>query len=417
MAEEVWSNRTRLRLTSIYSAPIPEDDADRVATLHSYAILDTLPEQGYDDVTAMAGYICEAPYSTVTFVDEGRQWFKSEAGFGTNETGRADGFCACAVMQPETLIVEDTLLDPRFRENPFVLGGPQIRFYAGAPLIAPNGHILGTVCVFDKRPRVLAAGQIAALEALARQVMALLEARRTAAERERTFTALMQSEKIAAVGRLASSMAHEINNPLEALTNLLYLARLRAMDPTQAEWLEQADRELRRISNITNQTLRFHKQASYPQAITCVSLFSATLNLYEARLRNAGIVVEKRKRANEPVKCFEGDMRQVLSNVVTNAIDAMPMGGRLLVRSREGTDWRTGRAGLVLTIGDTGVGMDGGTRRRSFEAFFTTKDIGGLGLGLWISKEIMERHRGAILLRSKAGVGTVITLFLPFRGI
>ena len=212
-------------------------------------------------------------------------------------------------------------------------------------------------------------------------------------------------------------MAHEINNPLEAVTNLLYLSRNQAIDENVKAWLEQAEIELRRVSIIANQALRFHKQSSNPQAISCLSLFSTTLSVYEGRLLNAGIVVEKRKRANEPVECFEGDIRQVLSSLVTNAIDAMPGGGRLLVRSREGTDWRTGRRGLVLTIADTGTGIDKATQRRMYEAFFTTKGIGGSGLGLWISADIMQRHQGRILIRSSQNPfhqGTVVTLFLPF---
>ena len=397
-----------------FSAPIPENDVGRLATLREYAILDTAPERSYDDVTALAAYLCDTPFSTITLVDHERQWFKSELGFGTNQTGRSDGFCACAMVEPRTLIVEDALLDPRFAENPFVLGGPRIRFYAGAPLIAPNGHILGTVCVFDIKPRVLSHAQISALEALARQVMTLLEARLQLAHNEKTAAALMQSEKIAAVGRVASSMAHEINNPLEAVTNLLYLARVVSQDAQQQQWLDQAELELRRIAIIANQTLRFHKQSSRPQPITCLSLFSTTLNLYEARLKNAGITVEKRKRANQPVECFEGDVRQVLSNLVTNAVDAMPCGGRLLVRSREGRHWRTDRKGLVLTIADTGTGIDHATQRRMFDAFFTTKGINASGLGLWISADIMQRHSGTISIRSSRGSGTVVLLFLPF---
>jgi signal transduction histidine kinase len=160
-------------------------------------------------------------------------------------------------------------------------------------------------------------------------VRQLLEARLIAAESRKAAKALMQSEKLAAVRQLASSMAHEINNPLEALTNLLYLSRQCATDPEMQGWLDQADQELRRVSVIANHTLRFHKQASRRQAITCISLFSTTLNIYESRIRNAGITVEKRKRANEPVECFEGDIRQVLGNIVSNAIDAMPNSGYL----------------------------------------------------------------------------------------
>lgn len=228
--------------------------------------------------------------------------------------------------------------------------------------------------------------------------------------------ALIQSEKLAAVGRLASSIAHEINNPLEAVTNLIYLARQVAVKPEVHEWLGKADAELRRVSAIASQTLRFHRQSSFPKAISCADLFTTTLDLYEARLDNSGIRVEKRKRANEPVVCFEGDIRQVLSNLVTNAIDAMPRGGRLIIRSREGTDWCTGRKGLYLTVADTGTGMNAETRRKAFEAFYTTKGIGGTGLGLWISADIMARHQGRLLLRSSDNPrhhGTVMSLFLP----
>ncbi|HEX4030103.1 MAG TPA: GAF domain-containing sensor histidine kinase [Terracidiphilus sp.] len=401
----------------MFTAPIPDDDSARLATLYSYSILDTAPEQGYDDVTALACFICDTPFSTITLVDKDRQWFKSEVGFGTNQTGRTDGFCACAILQPEPLIVQDTLLDPCFAENPFVLGGPKIRFYAGTPLVAPNGHILGTVCVFDTKPRALSAQQVSALEALSRQVMARFEIRLRMVEAERAAAAVMQTEKLAAVGRLASSMAHGINNPLEAVTNLLYLSRERTQDSDVRRWLDQAEQELRRVSSIANQTLQFHRQAMKPQVVSCLDLCSATLGVHEARLKNANIRVETRKRANEPVECFEGDIRQVLVNVISNSIDAMPAGGRLIVRSRKHTDLKSARAGLMLTIADTGVGMDRITQRRLFEAFYSTKGIGGVGLGLWIAADIVKRHQGRISVRSRQGKersGTVVTLFLPF---
>ncbi len=402
------------------AAPIPDNDADRLKTLHQYSILDTLPEQCYEDLTVLATYICGTPTALISLVDQNRQWFKSKVGLEVDETDRSHSFCAHTIVNPEVLIVRDTFLDPRFAENPLVLSGPQIRFYAGAPLVAPNGHVLGTICVIDSKPRDLSEAQIAALESLSRQVMALLEARLQLMDNQKTAAALMQSEKLAAVGRLASSMAHEINNPLEAVTNLLYLSRKKAQDAEVQAWLDQADIELRRVSVTANQALRFHKQSTSPRAISCLSLFSTTLNVYEGRLVNSRIIVEKRKRASEPVECFEGDIRQVLSCLVTNAIDAMPGGGRLLVRSREGTDWRTGRRGLVLTVADTGIGMDKATQRHMYEAFFTTKGIGGSGLGLWVSAEIMQRHSGRILIRSsqrEGQRGTVVSLFLPFEQI
>ncbi|AFL86384.1 histidine kinase with PAS domain [Terriglobus roseus DSM 18391] len=240
---------------------------------------------------------------------------------------------------------------------------------------------------------------------------------RNISEKRRALAALMQTEKLAVVGRLASSIAHEINNPLESVTNLLYIARHTPDKEEIAGLLDMADAELRRVAVITNQTLRFHRQSTSPREITCVDLFSSVLGMFEGKLRNSRITVEERKRADRPVRIFEGDIRQVLNNLVGNAIDAMPLGGRLIVRSREATRWATGQKGLMLTIADTGTGMPPDTLTRVFEAFFTTKGINGSGLGLWISRDIVNRHSGALHLRScqrEGRRGTVAALFLPF---
>lgn len=236
-------------------------------------------------------------------------------------------------------------------------------------------------------------------------------------ELKRAQRALLESEKIAAVGRLASSIAHEINNPLEAVTNLLYLARQRASLPQVQEYLQAADHELRRVSAIANQTLRFHKQASKPESIDAAELFSTVLSIYEGRLRNSRIAIEGRHRAMQPVVCFQGDVRQVLNNLVGNAIDAMSGGGRLLIRSQTLTEWKTGRKGVVFTVADTGNGMSPATQEHIFEPFFTTKGMAGTGLGLWVSQEVARRHQGVLRLRSSQSPqhhGTVFRFFLPF---
>ncbi len=250
------------------------------------------------------------------------------------------------------------------------------------------------------------------------EIVFLVPEGREISELKHAEAALIQSEKLAAVGRLASSIAHEINNPLESVMNLIYLARQYAVNPDAQKFLDTADQEIRRVSIIANQTLRFHKQPSNPQAISCSELIGTVLGIYEGKLRNAGITIERRYRAEHPVVCFEGDIRQILNNLVGNAIDAMPTGGQLYVRSREATDWRTGRKGLVLTIADTGVGMGLQVLERIFDPFFTTKGIGGTGLGLWVSKEIAERHSGMLKVRSsqrEGHSGTVFTLFLPLE--
>jgi len=236
-------------------------------------------------------------------------------------------------------------------------------------------------------------------------------------ERRIAEEALVRNEKLAAVGRLASSIAHEINNPLESVTNLLYLAATSGDLTEVREYLGTADVELRRAAAIVNQTLRFHKQATRPTNITCSDLIGSALAIYQGRINNAGIAVEKKKRAERPVLCFDGEIRQVISNLIVNAIDAMPNGGRLLLRSRDGREWRTGREGLVITVADTGSGMTRESCERIFEAFYTTKGIGGTGLGLWISREILDRHNGTLSVRSsqrRGHCGSVFAIFLPF---
>lgn len=236
-------------------------------------------------------------------------------------------------------------------------------------------------------------------------------------EARQTQSALLKSEKLAAVGRLASSIAHEINNPLESVMNLIYLAR-KAGAGEGDRYLDLADQEIRRVSIIANQTLRFHKQASKPQEATAADLFATVMGIYEGRLRNAHVQIEKRFRADRPIVCFQGDVRQVLNNLVSNAIEAMPFGGRLLIRSREGRDWKTGRPGLVLTIADNGGGINPDVRKHIFDAFFTTKGTAGNGLGLWVCQEIVDRHRGRLHVRSSqrpGRSGTTFTLFLPFE--
>lgn len=160
------------------TAPMPLNEQDRLAALRSYAILDTPPEPLFDDLAGIAASICGTPIATVTLIDEHRQWHKARIGLAATEGPRTHAFCAHTIAADEMLIVPDATLDPRFAENPGVLGDPFIRFYAGAPLEVPGGRRLGTLCVIDRSPRLLSETQVAALTALSRQAAALLELRR-----------------------------------------------------------------------------------------------------------------------------------------------------------------------------------------------------------------------------------------------
>jgi GAF domain-containing protein len=164
------------------TAPVPPNEKRRLAVLWQYEVLDTVPEEVFDDLTELAARICEAPIALISLVDESRQWFKSRVGTPVSETSRDVSLCAYAINQSDLFIVPDATKDERFAKNPLVTSEPKIRFYAGAPLITPDGHALGTLCVIDKVPRELKADQKQALRILARHVMSQLELRRRSRE-------------------------------------------------------------------------------------------------------------------------------------------------------------------------------------------------------------------------------------------
>jgi GAF domain-containing protein len=169
-------------LADFMNAPVPRNEKKRLKVLWQYEVLDTVPEELFDDLTELAARICEAPISLISLVDEDRQWFKSRVGITVSETSRDVSFCAHAIAQKELFIVPDATLDARFAKNPLVTSEPKVRFYAGAPLITPDGYALGTLCVIDKVPRELRPDQKQALVILARHVVSQLELRRRSRE-------------------------------------------------------------------------------------------------------------------------------------------------------------------------------------------------------------------------------------------
>jgi PAS domain S-box-containing protein len=228
--------------------------------------------------------------------------------------------------------------------------------------------------------------------------------------------ALIQTEKLASVGRLASSIAHEINNPLEAVTNLLYILAGEVKSAKAKDLVQTAQDELARVSHIATHTLRFHRQSSNRTPLDFSALFESVVGLYRARLSNSGIMTEIKTTGARSLYCYEGELRQIIVNIVANAYDSMKSGGRLLLRARNATDWRTGAKNVRLTVADTGTGIDREILSRMFEPFFTTKGIGGTGLGLWITQGLVEHNRGTIKLRSATGPrksGTVVVLCFP----
>ena len=233
--------------------------------------------------------------------------------------------------------------------------------------------------------------------------------------------ALRKTEKLATAGRLAASIAHEINNPLEGVVNSLYLA---LHDPTLSEatrgYLTMAEEELMRVSHITTQTLRFHRQSKSPRAVDVCEIADSVMALFKGRLASKNIQVEMECVRGAMVTCLADEIRQVVANLVSNAMDATPE-GRIRLRVRKTRSWTKGEwlEGAKIVVADTGTGVPPAVVDHLFEPFVTTKDATGIGLGLWVSDEIVRKHGGWIRVRSQhagAKTGTVFEVFLPKEG-
>ncbi len=246
-----------------------------------------------------------------------------------------------------------------------------------------------------------------------------------ATERKRAEDALRKTEKLAAAGRLAASIAHEINNPLEAVTNLLYLLRHQSsLDEQAISYADLAQHEISRVAEMTQQTLRFYRQSTLPVVANIAELLDSVVALNKGRLLGLQIEVSRKIGPNVELYCFSGEMRQLFANLIGNAIDAMAHGGHLWLSVRRSRSWVDCTPGIRLFVADNGCGMTRATRLRIFEPFFTTKETTGTGLGLWVSSEIIAKHKGTVRVASRPAKaangkhsGTVFMLFFPEDGI
>jgi PAS domain S-box-containing protein len=236
-------------------------------------------------------------------------------------------------------------------------------------------------------------------------------------ERKDAEEALRRSEKLAATGRLAATIAHEINNPLEAVTNLLYLAKHTSNRNETQAYLDAAEEELGRVSQLAKQTLGFYRETKGTSSVQVGSIVSSLLNLFSSRVKNKGITVNPEILGDPAIYVVPGEIRQLIANLISNSIDAVERGGHIRVRVSTAKSWDKDRTtGVRLTIADNGAGISQQTRTQLFQPFVTTKKDVGTGLGLWVCKSIVEKHHGSINVKSSTQPGnswTVFSVFLP----
>lgn len=273
---------------------------------------------------------------------------------------------------------------------------------------------LGNVLLLERpiRPETLISTLMNALRARQRQY----QLRDEMAQNQQAEAALRQSEKLAVAGRLAASITHEINNPLEAVTNLLYLIETSESLDDVKKYVALASEELKRVAEITAHTLNFHRQPINPVLVSIPEVLDSVLTLYRQRLKSSGISVERDYGHVPLVLGMSGELRQLFANIIGNAADAMRSGGTLRIRVKAQKGIFHDRPGVRVTVADTGCGIDAKHIRKIFEPFFSTKGNTGTGLGLWVSSSIIDKHDGNIQVRSSTNpekCGTVFSIFLP----
>lgn len=248
------------------------------------------------------------------------------------------------------------------------------------------------------------------------RIIGVADISRDASDREQAERDDRVHERLQAMARLASRLAHDINNPLTSVTNLLFLLEKEVFSPAGAHYVSLAHRELRRVAGISAQALNLYHITGDPESISIHDIVDDALAEHEDRCQTLGIHVVREYRVVPRIRCYVAELRQVLTNLVGNAVDAMPGGGHLRLRICECRDWVGSGRCLRITIGDTGRGMSAETRRRLFEPFFTTKQATRTGLGLWSCAHVVTRNGGRILVRTRQNggcSGSVFVLMLP----
>ncbi len=390
-------------------APLHPTEAARMASLHELEILDTAPEQAYDELTRLAAIICETPIALVSFVDHDRQWFKSRQGLDATETPRSVAFCSHAILGDEMLQVHDAREDVRFHDNPLVTGGPRVIFYAGVPLVGLDQQALGTLCVIDSCPRALTAGQQEALETLGRQVVAVLELRRT--NRRLVVAAAEAQAANRAKGEFLARMSHEIRTPLNGIIGLTDLMCTADMPADAAVWARQLQGSGKLLLSIVNDVLDVSsieadalQLVSRPAPVAalvqdCVGLFSATAHVKGLTLTISGPV-----DAAKVVRIDGTRLQQVINNLISNGIKFTDTGG-------VDVSWQWSDGRLRVTVRDTGVGVPPAFHDAVFEPFRQLRGteaecIKGTGLGLSIVRGLCTAMGGTVCCQAAEGGGT-----------
>lgn len=402
--------------------PIPHNELERLAALKRYNILDTLPEYAFDDATKLVSYICGVPIAHISFIDENRQWFKSEIGIGVSEVPREISFCRYTIMESEIVEISDTNLNDRFKNDPNVVDGFKVRFYAGVPLTTPDGYNIGTICAIDHVSKELNENQRNALSIIAKHVINQLELGTKNNE-------LAKQKKIAERAVLAkdsflANMSHEIRTPLNAIIGFTDLLAQTKLDTIQRDYINSVQIAEENLLLIINDILDLSKIESGNLTIDAqpFDLKNTLKHVYDLLKVKAPKDVEFNLFLDadmpEIVIGDQGRLNQILVNLAGNALKFTEEGE--VTVSVKKVDETTDDYSLRFSVKDTGIGIPEKKLKTIFDRFTqaeesTTRKFGGTGLGLNIVKQLIELQNAEIHVKSKQGRGSEFFFVLTYK--
>jgi signal transduction histidine kinase len=397
------------------AAPLPEDEQERLAELHRYALLDTEAEQDFDEIVAMASKICQTQVSTITLIDAHRQWHKAAVGLKDREASRDIAFCAHTILENDVMVITDATLDERFSDNPFVKAEQGIRFYAGMPLITPRGYKLGTLCVIDDKPKTLSDEQLFSLRILAKQVVKQFELRLKVKQLEDQKTELKRLNR--AGNRLLSIIGHDLRRPMSLLAGLIQLNEKKALSQNDFhQLLSDVKVNLYSTGDLLENLLewamhQFEGKELRKQKILLDVLINREIEKNRHFLDLKKNKIKSNLTRNISVVADENAISFIVRNLILNANKFSDSGLISVIVSENGN-------GLEVQISDTGIGIEEKHHKTLFDGSFANSTIGtkgekGSGLGLPLCKELIERHGGKIWVESTPGKGSHFFFTIP----
>lgn len=394
--------------------PFPDNEAERQKEVEKYQLLDTLPEESYDTITALMAYICEVPISLVSIIDRDRNFLKSHHGIPFNEDPRERSFCGHAIVTDvEIMVVPDATADERFRDNPLV-SEMGVRFYAGAPLINPRGYKLGTLCVFDMQPKELNEHQVKALINMSKQVMLIMEERYKNIKLKQAQNELLQRNED--LKKFASTVSHDLRSPLANIMGLaeILTATLHGkIDDESAKCIQLIGKSGESLSNYITGMLAFYQSeellANNHQQTSTKELFKSINDVFSTE---RDLKIHFHSTLNT-IEVNTGALNQILVNLVANGTKYNAKAQRIItIRLNDEAD------NYKFEVEDNGEGMDEKEKEKVFELFETNNKVDrfgktGTGIGLATVKKLIENLTGNIRIESTPKVGTTVHFTLP----